>query len=174
MGKESIGVGIAVAVIGGILLIIFGTPIKDILTPPEAIPVAQYNEKVCPHTIYFQSYENKTAAFSIKFQNIGDDGTLFVYLFSDTLLSRASDEENFKPNSTKIWFVNSKQYQDFNFELKQKEEKQNLENFTVSFTYGCYEKVMGRNFNCKQYTDCCNYEKEDNGIGFRLINQICS
>ena len=118
MGKESIGVGVAVAVIGGLLLIIFGNPIKDIMTPPEAIPVAQYNEKVCLNNLYFQSYGDKTADFSIKFQNIGDDGSIFVTLYSDELLSRASDEDKFQSNSTKSWVVNSRQYQDFKFELQ--------------------------------------------------------
>jgi len=172
MGKDSISVGIAVAVIGGLLIIIFGNPIKDVMTPPESIPIAQYNEKVCPASFYFKSYEDNTADFSVKFQNIGDDGTLFVTLSSEELLSRASDEEEFQSNSTKAWVVNSRQYQDFKFELKQIDDE-SVNNVTISFVYGCYEKVIGKNFYCKQYTRCCNYQKEERGSNYNLINQIC-
>ena len=168
MANNSINASIVVGVIAGLLVIIFGNPINDIMAPPEVIPVAKYSEKVCPPRIYFQS-NDKTADFSLKFQNIGDDGSVFVNIFSNEILSKAKGEDQFKQNSTKTWFTNSRQYQDFNFELKQNEEINNLENITISFNYGCSEIVFGKIFYCKQYNRSCNYQKETNYL-FNRIN----
>ena len=173
--KESIGTKIVVGVIVAILVLIIGNIVDDYMNPPEAIPVAQYNnEKVCPTNLYFWPYGDKTVSFSLRFQNTGDDGTLFVTIYSDKLLSRASDEEEFNSSSTKQWFMNSKQCGDFKFELKQKEDIKNFESFTVSFSYGCYEEIVGRTFYGKQHTSCCNYQKEQYSSNYILLNQICS
>jgi len=176
MGENnSLTIGILIAVIGGLLLIIFGAPIKDIMDSPEAIFVAQSNEKSCPQNINFQSYGSKTAFILVKLQNVGDDGSLFVTIDSNKLLSRTNDEEEFKFNATKSWFMNNKQYQDFKFELKQGENIENLnENVSISFTSGCYEKVLGKYFYCKPSIRCCNYQKEKSKSGYKLLNQICS
>lgn len=178
MAKDSIKAGIIIAVIGGviggILLLILGNPIVDILTPPEAIPIAQYNEKFCPTRIYFPNYGDKTATFSIKFQNIGDDGVLFVTFLSDKILSRPEETENFGINSTKAWSVNSRQSQDFNFQIKKNEDIDTIKNFTIVVNYGCYENVLGHNFDCKQYQRCCNYQKDKySETYFTLLNERC-
>ena len=175
MKKESIGKKIAIPVIVAILVLIIGNTVNDYMNPPEAIPVAQYNnEKVCPTNLYFWPYGDKTASFSLRFQNTGDDGTLFVTIYSDKLLSRASGEEEFQSNSTQQWFMNSKQCGDFNFELKQRGDIKNFENFTVSFSCGCYEEIVGRTFYGKQHTCYCNYQKEQDSSNYILLNQICS
>jgi len=174
MKKESIGTKIAVPVIVAILVLIIGNIVNDYMNPPEAIPIAQYNEKVCPTNLYFWPYEDKIASFSLRFQNTGDDGTLFVTIYSDKLLSRASGEEEFHSNSTKQWFMNSKQCGDFNFELKQREDIKNFENFTVSFSYGCYEEIVGITSPGKQHTTYCNYQKGQDSSNYILLNQICS
>ncbi len=175
MARDSITTGIIVAVVGGILLLIFGNLINDIMTNPKAIPIAQYNEKVCPTTLYFQSYSSDTiGSFSVKFQNLGDDGTLFTTLFSDKILIRKDNTELFATNSTKAWVVNSRLYQDFNFEIKRNEKITQIENFTISFDYGCYEEVLGYNLYCKQYRRCCNYQKDQyQSNSYKLVDELC-
>ncbi|RLI99468.1 MAG: hypothetical protein DRP06_03445 [Candidatus Aenigmatarchaeota archaeon] len=91
MNKDPVFDGVVIVVIGGILLLLLSTPIKDIMNPPEAKLAAQYNENVCPTNLYFQSGEDKTIRFSVKLKNVGDDGDLFVTLFSEELLSRSSE-----------------------------------------------------------------------------------
>lgn len=171
MAEKTTGV-IFVGVIVGLLILILGAPIKSIITPPEAIPVAQYNEKFCPDNLYFQSYSNKTSPFSVKFQNIGDDGSLFVALHSDSLLSKTKNEGEYKLNSTMSWLLNSRQYQDFNFELMQN-NSMNLENFTIYLDYGCYKSTLGYNFYCKQYSRCCSYQKNKDDSNKYLLKDAC-
>ena len=160
-------------VIGGLLVLILGNLITDIMTPPEAKAVA-YDEKVCPQSISFGSCGDKTTDFTIELQNAGDDdGSLYVTLSSNSLLIRANDEEDFKLNSSKVWFVDSKDNQKFNFNLKQKDNSNYLNNITIFYTYGSYEKVLGIKFSSPQYNGCCNYQKDKHGYNFRYVNQTC-
>ena len=155
-----------------LLVLILGFPITDIMTPPKAILIAN-DEKVCPQSINFGSYGDKTTDFTMKLQNVGDDGVLQVTLLSNNLLIRASDEEDFKFNSSKGWFVNSKSNQDFNFNLKQKDKPDYFDNITIFYTYKSYENVGGINFYSKEYNGCCNYQKGEYGYIFRYVNKNC-
>src|SRR3989344_3635536 len=106
MGKDSITAGIVVGVTVGILLLIVGQPIREVITPPEAIPTAQYSEKFCPNVLTFPYWGDKAAQFSVKFQNLGDDGSLFVTLDSEQLFSRLDGDSSFIKNATRLWLVN--------------------------------------------------------------------
>lgn len=171
MVKKSTKTEIWTAVIVGLLVVIFSNPIQNILEPPEAIPIVQYGEKVCPTQLNL--FDGKSS-FSIKLQNAGDDGILFVKLSSDKILSRKDATEMFNTTSVKAWVSNSKQYQDFNFEIGTNESSVN-DNFTMSFEYGCYETVWGFNFFCKQSKRCCNYKKNPiySGNYYDLVNEVC-
>jgi|SRR3989344_8727764 len=165
MGKilETIIIGVFIGVIVFIFSSVLDYPIGDFFSSPEVITIAQYDEEVCPTNILF-NYD-KTADFSIQLKNNGDDGSLYLVLLSDQVLSKTYNDNNFQPNSTKSWVVDNKQIQNFNFKLKQKDE--GSKDFRMNLRFGCLD------FFCKEKTLCCNYKKAEYSDMYNLNNKTC-
>lgn len=164
--------GILIGLLSGIILIILGVIIPDIMNPPEITRVTTPYGKFCPNSIKFDS-GNGMANFEIKVKNSGDDGILFVKLNSDKLISRKNNEGEYTSNSEKAWPVDSKKIGTFGFDLKEREDIENIENFTISLDYGCYEKIIGLPFGYKQENCYCDYQKETYRDEFKLLNETC-
>jgi len=156
-------------VIAGIVVFLIQSPVQEAISGPKVFAVPQYEEKICPEVISFKTLE-QIAPFSVKLQNIGDDGMLTMKISSDELLSRKSDVDEFMEENLKEFFVSAKESKDFKFELKPKKAGMNL--FSLNLIFSCYEKVITGTVRCDDQVLCCKYEKKE-GADFKLVSQTC-
>lgn len=172
MSKTRVELIIAIIVL--ILTIIALPQVQDALDKPEVRFIAQYEEEICPRSLYFPDYRDHTADFKIRLQNTGGDGIIWMSISSEQLLSMSSDMDQFNHITTKEWYLNSKDSTDYNFKIKLNMiNEEEPENVTIEILAGCYEEVWGMRFNGTTIKKCCSYNRTKREWYYELIGKSC-
>ncbi len=102
--KQKYLVPIVVGVVVGLLVIIFGYLIEELMSPPKIIRITENNE-FCPSLLEFSSLED-TENLYFKYNNHGkNDGQLIVTVSSKYFVSKYfNSDQAFDKSSAKNWF----------------------------------------------------------------------
>ena len=151
----------------GILIIVISTLILALVsgffTSPKIIRNTNNDGIFCPTSIR-HSYDSDID-FKIKLSNKGSGGTIIVSVNSPELLSKGASLDTFNKSAIRNWFVDSGEFQDFDFELRKNDS---ILNISVNGYFKC-----GKIF-CQKQQFCCNYFKErEDSSRYDLIDEKC-
>lgn len=166
--------GIFVGVVVGLLVLIFGQPIKEHMNPPKPIWLTQTGSpEVCPSGIYFNTGE--TASFGIGYKNTGNSDALFTAEISssDVQSKYTGTKDDFNKISSKSWIVESGQPVTYEFTLK-RNMSMDLKNITLLTKLRCrYDTSLQKGVDCGIIQRCCSYNKTRYDYNYEFIEEGC-
>ena len=156
---DKISTGIIITVISAIIItLIFGY-----FNSPKIVKIVNNDGVFCPIDIY-HSY-NSDIDFKIELSNKGSGGNMMVAISSSELLVKGVPSDTFDNSATRSWFVDSGEYQDFDFDLLKNDSVLNV---SINGYFKC-----GKIF-CQKQLFCCNYIKErEDSSRYELLNEKC-
>lgn len=151
--------GILIIVIAALIIAIF----SGVFSSPKIVRTVNNDGIFCP-TDLSHSYKGDID-FKIKLPNKGSNGNMIVSINSPEFLVKGKPSDNFNEFAIRSWFVDSGEYQDFDFELLKNDS---VLNASVKGYFKC-----GKIF-CQKQQFCCNYFKERiDSSRYDLIDEKC-
>ena len=152
-------IGVLIIVMAALVITIF----TGIFSSPKIVRTVNNDGIFCPIDLD-HSYSGDIR-FETKLSNKGQNGNIMVSISSQELLVRGTPQDTFSKSATRKWFVDSGEYQDFDFELLKNDSVLNV---SVNGYLRC-----GKIF-CQKQQFCCNYFKErEDSSRYELINEKC-
>lgn len=165
--KRDIKLLILGVIIAALVYVFFQNPLQVLLNPPQPIFVANYNNEFCPDRL---SFDDGIADFIVYYKNASNSAGLFsVNLRADNnLLSKYKTPlGDYDKNSSKEWYVEGQNSQQFSFNLKGT-PRDYPQNFTVELLLVCKRQFGSLLLPCGELDKCCRYALESSDYEYGM------